>query len=88
MPPRNQHSVVVLHLANFAWYKAIQVEEFQVILNFVHLRDWPVMKCILSPGNFCEHFLFSSKIKTTYPGVHPPISSFALRPELGLWRSE
>ena len=37
MPPRNQHSVVVLHLANFAWYKAIQVEEFQVILNFVHL---------------------------------------------------
>ena len=34
---------------------------------------------------FCANFLFSSKIKTTYPRVHPPITSFALRPKLGLW---
>ena len=45
------------------------------------------MKCDLSAGNFQAHFLFYSKIKTTYPGVHPPISPLALRPKLGLWWS-
>ena len=38
-----------------------------------------------SPGIFRAYFQFSSKIKTTYPGVHPPISSLALRSKLGLW---
>ena len=52
MPPRNQHSVVVLHLANFAWYKAIQVEEFQVILNFV-------LKLSINIDQFCLIELFS-----------------------------
>ena len=52
------------------------------------LRDWPVMKYDLSQGNFLAHFLFNSKIKTTYPGVLPPISSFAPRPKLGLWWSK
>ena len=56
-------------------------------LSFQYLIDWPVMKCNPSPGNFQAHFLFNSKIKTTYPGVHPPISSLALRPKLGLWWS-
>ena len=51
------------------------------------LRDLPVMKQELSQGTFWAHFLFSSKIKTTYPGVHAPISSLALRPKLGLWWS-
>ena len=53
--------------------------------NWVTLRDWPVMKCNTSPGNFWTHFLFNSKIKTTYPGVHFPVSSLTLRPKLGLW---
>ena len=57
------------------------------LIPFEALREWPVMKCDPSPGNFWAHFLFSSKIKTTYPGVHPPISSLALRPKLGLWWS-
>ena len=43
------------------------------------------MKYNLSPGNFLAHFLFSSRIKTIYPGVHPSISSSGLRPKLGLW---
>ena len=54
----------------------------------IYLRDWPVMMCDPSPGNFLAHFLFNTKIKTTYPGVLPPISSFALRPKLGLWWSK
>ena len=52
-----------------------------------YLRDWPAMKWDPSPGNFRPHFLFGSKIKTNYPGVHPPISSLTLRPKLGLWWS-
>ena len=52
------------------------------------LRDWPVMMCDPSPGNFLAHFLFNSKIKTIYPEVHPPVSIFALRPKLGLWWRE
>ena len=52
----------------------------EVSYFYILLRDWPVMKCDPSPGNFWVHFLFSSKIKTTYPWVHPPISSSALRP--------
>ena len=36
---------------------------------------------------FLGTFLFSSKINTTYPRVHPSISSLALRPKLGLWWS-
>ena len=49
------------------------------------LRDWPAKKCNPSPGNFGAHFLFCNKTKTTYPGVHLPILSSALRPKLRLW---
>ena len=51
------------------------------------LINWPVIECHRIPGNFRAHFLFSSKIKTSYPWVHPTISSSALRPKLGLWWS-
>ena len=72
-------------------FKAYRVRTFYLIihLNLNNcLRDWPVMMCDPSPGNFLAHFLFNSKIKTTYPGVLPPISSFAPRPKLGLWWSK
>ena len=49
------------------------------------LRDWPGKKGNPSPANFWAHFLFGSKIKTTYPGVHSPILSSALRAKPGLW---
>ena len=55
--------------------------EANFLTNLVDLRDWPVIKCNLSPGNFWTHFLFNRKIKTIHPGVHLPISSFALRPK-------
>ena len=49
------------------------------------LRDWPGKKGNPSPAIFQAYFLFDSKIKTTYPGVHSPIQSLALRPKPGLW---
>ena len=56
----------------------------QDFINFKRLASYEVRS---ESRNFFVHFLFSSKIKTTYPGVHPPISSLALRPKLGLWWS-
>ena len=50
-----------------------------------HKSSKRLMKCNPRLGHFWTHFLFSSKIKTTYPGVHSPISSLALRSKLGLW---
>ena len=37
------------------------------------LREWPGKKGNPSPAIFWAHFLFGSKIKTTYPGVHSRI---------------
>ena len=37
------------------------------------LRDWPGKKEDPSTAIFWAYFLFGSKIKTTYPGVQPPI---------------
>ena len=41
--------------------------------SYYVLRDWLGKKGNSSPTIFLAHFLFGSKIKTTYPGVHTPI---------------
>ena len=63
---------------------------FQVQITFgILIVEKKLSLCIKNFTSKYEYLKnYNSKIKTNYFGVHPPTSSFAPRPKLGLWWSK